>query len=69
MMTKHAEMRRAFIDKFRDMEQPARYTLYRLFRSGKNPPEKMGISAWDDIRFTLERALMGTDWELAQHEC
>ena len=65
----HAEMRRAFIDKFRDMDQPARYTLYRLFRSGKNPPEKMGVSAWGDICFTLERVLVGTEWGLAHYEC
>ena len=65
----HAEMRRAFIDKFRDMDQPARYTLYRLFRSGKNPPEKMDMPAWDDIGFTLQCVLVGTEWGLAQHEC
>ena len=65
----HAEMRRAFIDKFRDMDQPARYQLYRLFRSGKNPSEKMNMPAWDDIGFTLERVLVGTDWGVAQHEC
>ena len=65
----HAEMRRAFIDKFRDMDQPARYQLYRLFRSGKNPPEKMNMPAWDDIGFTLERVLVGTDWGLTQYEC
>ena len=65
----HAEMRRAFIDKFRDMDQPARCTLYRFFRSGKNPPEKMGISAWGDICFTLECVLVGTEWGLAQYEC
>ena len=65
----HAEMRRAFIDKFRDMDQPARYTLYRFFRSGKNPPEKMDMPAWDDIGFTLQRVLVGTEWGLAQYEC